>query len=230
MNGHVCTLYCQMAGCDRQSNSHIFQHRHQIRTPETSSTANKKPVTTIWEAIDNMDLQSAKRLIEIEHNSALQFNGRGRTALHEACAKGCDDISLLLLRNGAEPSARDLCSLTPLLIASYVGSLPVVKALINNHKVDVHARDSEWGNTSLHEAVSKNRGAVAELLLRSGADPEAVNERKQSVRAVCASVQMGDVVDDAIAKRREQAAIVAPNAASENHKRKKKRRNLITWG
>lgn len=71
-------------------------------------------------------------------------------------------------------------------------------------KADVHARDIELANTPLHEAVSKNRGGIAQLLLMHRADPASINARKQDVNEVCASVQMRDMIQEAIIKQRRE--------------------------
>ena len=54
----------------------------------------------------------------------------------------------------------------------------------------MHARDSELGNTALHEAVRKNRGGAVQMLLKEGADPGAVNDRNEHVIDTCASLQV----------------------------------------
>ena len=83
-------------------------------------------------------------------------------------------------------------------------------------KADVHARDIDRGNTPLHEAVCKNREAIARLLLQHHADPESVNERRESVYDVCASVQLRDLIQKAITKRHQWAGteMAAPSAFS----------------
>jgi ankyrin repeat protein len=51
-----------------------------------------------------------------------------------------------------------------------VGSIPILKLLLEEGKSPVNATDGD-GYTALHQAISEGHGPAAILLLKSGADP-----------------------------------------------------------
>lgn len=58
----------------------------------------------------------------------------------------------------------------PLHRAAAVGSVPILKILLEEGKSPVNATDGD-GYTALHQAISEGHGPAAILLLKSGADP-----------------------------------------------------------
>lgn len=52
-----------------------------------------------------------------------------------------------------------------------MGSVPLVKALLEEGKSPVNATDDD-GFTALHHAIAEGRGDTAILLLKSGAEPD----------------------------------------------------------
>jgi ankyrin repeat protein len=74
---------------------------------------------------------------------------------------------LLLLKHGAKQNG-DKNGRTPLHIASYIGSVPCVEALLG-HGASVHIKDN-YGNTSLGFACAQGNQNVVELLIDKGAD------------------------------------------------------------
>ena len=95
-----------------------------------------------------------------------------------------------LLSTSHESSSSDLVSTrdshgqTPLHLAALEAKIEVVKLLLN-YKADVHVRDkNNW--TPLHCAVGSGERSlthleVCELLLRAGAQPNAITETNTSV-------------------------------------------------
>ena len=134
-SNHVCTLYCEFAGCDGSANAHLFgQHQcgpgGATRAPTGDTTRDSQQdslLTSVFDAVEAESVGAVERIVQLDPKAACKYNGAGRSALHEACDKGADAISLLLLKHGADPVAKDLCAKSPLHIASYVGSYPVVK-------------------------------------------------------------------------------------------------------
>ncbi len=93
------------------------------------------------------------------------------TALHIAAANGYLESTLLLLKNAADPNARNAKTETPLHLAARMLSAPVMRALLDAG-ADVNVPDRE-GRPPLHFAInSKLRGAgeCMQLLLKYGAD------------------------------------------------------------
>ena len=74
---------------------------------------------------------------------------------------------------------------TPLMNAVQRGSLECVHMLINN-KAKVHAKD-KFGCTALQYAIMNGNEAIAELLLRSGAETDGVDKDGNSLLMVAVS-------------------------------------------
>lgn len=97
--------------------------------------------------------------------------GAGQTALHYAVSKGHIDVSRLLIKDlKASPRIKDGQGQTPLHRAAAIGSLPLVKLLIDA-KAPLNTTD-RTGFTPLHHAMAEGNADVAVALVEAGADPE----------------------------------------------------------
>lgn len=76
-----------------------------------------------------------------------------------------------LLANKCSARVKDIRGQLPLHRAAAVGSVPIVKALLEEGKSPVNATDGD-GLTALHHAVSEGHGDAAILLLKSGAEAD----------------------------------------------------------
>ena len=76
-----------------------------------------------------------------------------------------------LLANKCSARVKDIRGQLPLHRAAAVGSVPILKALLEEGKSPVNATDND-GMTALHHAISEGHGDAAILLLKSGAEPE----------------------------------------------------------
>ncbi|KAF6718298.1 Ankyrin repeat and SOCS box protein 15 [Oryzias melastigma] len=90
-------------------------------------------------------------------------------AIHEAAKVGCPRILMLLLRHGANVSARDGHGVTPLGIAAEHGKTEALDILIQ-HGGDVNAQASN-GDTVLYDASGSGNLDCIKLLLLHGANP-----------------------------------------------------------
>jgi len=97
--------------------------------------------------------------------------------LQGAINEGSVTMVRLHLKLGADPSARDEYSWTPLHTAVRRNRAPVVRALLEGG-ADPNARD-KWGDTPLHDAAGQEAVDAAGALLDGGAD---VNARDGSHR------------------------------------------------
>ncbi|KAI8501922.1 hypothetical protein Bbelb_203340 [Branchiostoma belcheri] len=98
-----------------------------------------------------------------------------RTPLHEAAELGYTGTCELLIRHGADVTARDGYQRTPLHRPAAEGDTGTCDLLIR-HGADVTARDGDQ-YTPLHEAAGGGHTGTCELLIRHGADVTARSER-----------------------------------------------------
>ena len=96
----------------------------------------------------------------------------GATALHFAASKGNLEVCRTLLKHGAGARAKDKRGQLPLHRAAAVGSVPIVKLLLDAAaKSPINGSDM-YGMTALHHAISEGHGDVAVELLKRGAEAD----------------------------------------------------------
>lgn len=93
-----------------------------------------------------------------------------QNALHFASSKNNISIVRTLLANKGSARVKDKRGQLPLHRAAAVGSVPIMKMLLEEGKSPVNATDGD-GYTALHQAIAEGHGPAAILLLKSGADP-----------------------------------------------------------
>lgn len=102
------------------------------------------------------------------------IGSNGWTALTIAAAKGYLGLMQWLVEQGADAQVRDVYRYTPLMRAVENDHEPVVAALLSLRDTDVNVQD-EYGNTSLHHAVSARNTSMVRLLLQHGAETDIQN-------------------------------------------------------
>lgn len=95
------------------------------------------------------------------------------TALLRACREKDLAIVELLLEHGAKPDLADYHGLTPLIHASNVGDLSIVRKLVCECSVNVNSQSID-GLTALHMAAQDGHASVVDFLLSRGADANAL--------------------------------------------------------
>ena len=116
-----------------------------------------------------------------------------RTPLHYAALNDDRDQVTALLGEGVPVSAEDQEGNTPLHLAAQEYALKAAAVLLGSGAT-VDARNA-WGNTPLFVATfnSSGRGAMIELLLDAGADPESINNHGQTPRGLARLIANYDV-------------------------------------
>ena len=100
------------------------------------------------------------------------------TALHLAAREGHTDVARLLLEAGADLSANDSTHGTPLHEAARGGHLEMIRLLLASG-ADPNARSGFDKRRPLHDALwADDPVPVIELLVKLGADPDAMTEQK----------------------------------------------------
>ena len=104
----------------------------------------------------------------------------GETALHLVTTRRDGTWIAFLTAKGANPNIRDKKGVTPLMIASQLGFLEGVQALIDaGARVD-EANDA--GETPLMSAVHRRDVSMMRVLLKAGADPDRSDNSGRSAR------------------------------------------------
>lgn len=91
--------------------------------------------------------------------------------MHFASSKANVSTVRTLIAHKCSARVKDIRGQLPLHRAAAVGSVPILKTLLEEGKSPVNATDAD-GFTALHHAVSEGHGDAAILLLKSGAEAE----------------------------------------------------------
>jgi ankyrin repeat protein len=124
-----------------------------------------------------------------------------QTPLHIAARRGFKSIVQLLLEHQADMQLKDSKGRTPLHYAAEEGKYEVVEVLLNKcieiTKQNLIDAKDKSGNTPLHYSlVNKDRGEkIARLLLKSGADKNALNDQKWAPIHVAAAFNKPEIIE-----------------------------------
>jgi uncharacterized protein len=141
----------------------------------------------IWAASRN-DVEMADLLLGagVDVKAANEY---GATALYTAAANADSAMTVKLLAAGADANAHLLSGETPLMEAARRGNLDTVRLLLSSG-ADPNAREVNGGQNALMWAISQRHAAVAEELVRRGADIHA--RSKRGFTALMFAAQQGD--------------------------------------
>lgn len=120
--------------------------------------------------------------------------------LFDAARLGRADMIPALVSAGVDLEAHDAKGYTALILASYNGSIETTQALVGAG-AKVNAPDLGRGNTALMGVAFKGFGAIARLLLASGAEPNRCNRVGQTALMIAAMFGHAEIVEDLIAFR-----------------------------
>lgn len=94
-----------------------------------------------------------------------------KNALHFATSKSNISTVNTLITHKCSARVKDERGQLPLHRAAAVGSIPILKALLEQGRSPVNATDVD-GLTALHHAISEGHGDAAILLLKAGAEAD----------------------------------------------------------
>jgi len=114
------------------------------------------------------DLEAAELLIGAGADPGAA-NDYGAMPLTMACTNTNAAMVDLLLEAGANPNAGGPSQETPLMLCARTGSAQAVRALLARG-ADVHARESDRGQTALMWAAAQKHAEVFSVLIEAGAD------------------------------------------------------------
>ncbi|KAJ9307998.1 hypothetical protein DTO217A2_2492 [Paecilomyces variotii] len=95
----------------------------------------------------------------------------GQNALHLATSKSNLSTVKTLIAHKCSARVKDKRGQLPLHRAAAVGSIPILKILLEEGKSPVNATDVD-GLTALHHSIAEGHGDAAILLLKAGAEPD----------------------------------------------------------
>ena len=121
----------------------------------------------IFDAARNGDLDTIKKLYDINPNSVDQENEQGYSPLVLACYHGRENIVAFLADKVKKLNAETSYG-SPLMAATYKGYVSIVSLLLN-HKVNPNLTD-EQGTTAAHYAVLIKNYDIIEQLVKANAD------------------------------------------------------------
>jgi len=123
-------------------------------------------------AIVSRDIQKCKLLLDEDINVSAR-NELGETSLHIAAKHGIEEITILLIKKGADVNAKDYVGWTPLHnAAAYCSNENIVTHLLENG-ADVNVKDL-GGWTPLGRASIKNFTSVIKVLNSYGAKKSSI--------------------------------------------------------
>lgn len=143
----------------------------------------KKEQTDVYHKCMRIILEHLKTVlipIEFKEFVSLADTEDRDTALHITCGNTSDCLTTLLLKNGANPAAKDENDRTPLMHASKKEhSINIIKQLVNSNKqiLDIGDHDS---NTAVHFAAENGMTDNLEQLVWEGAEIMVKNCREET--------------------------------------------------
>lgn len=134
----------------------------------------------IFKLVEQGQITAVKKLLEKSPELARATDERGNTPLHIAASIGFSEIAELLLANDADVKARNDSEITPLHTAVYGGKIECVKLLIK-HGADAVNNVWKHNYTLLHMSAMRNDSPIMKVLIKAGADINAVKENGTAV-------------------------------------------------
>lgn len=128
-------------------------------------------VVELWRAVDNNDIEAAKKLIAegVSPNRSIRGHSE-ETIFSKALTKKDRQMIDLLVAGMKFPDEKANFGKTPLLYATEENNTEVVRALLKKGADPNSTDESSWGSTAIFSAVEHGNIELLRLLLENGVD------------------------------------------------------------
>ena len=127
--------------------------------------------SAVWAS--QVSIAIVKLLLEKGADLSIATKQNKNTPLHGVAFDGREQLGLMLLDEGADPSAKNTQGETPLYIAARSGNTPIAQLLLdhgeNKHRITIINATNEIGWTALHVAAHNSHEGIVQILLDCGA-------------------------------------------------------------
>lgn len=211
-------LATTIASCGKKAEVKDTEAQDKNISPSTAEVnfyVLKEMKRTVYEN----DLEDLKKVLKENPNIDLNaIMNDGDTYLTVAIKRDFREIRNYLIEKGASVEKVNVNKNTPLLIAVAKGMVNSVKVLLDL-KVDMEKRNNE-GDTALHIAIKNSQDEIALLLIKQGANIEALDGKNKTAVRLAEDFNVPNCLD--LLRSILQVEIGAPDIASF--------RNILTQG
>lgn len=123
----------------------------------------------LHQAVINNDIENVRARLMASSPFVDMKDDSGKTALHLACIDGDQEISKLLISNGASLLIRDSSGKIPFFYACEHGRMEIVELMIAKFRDVIQWRDSETHDVPLHVAAKFGKIVIVKVLLSNNA-------------------------------------------------------------
>lgn len=216
----LCTLLLitTITGCGKKAEVKDSDSNEKDISP-TTAEVNFFALKEMRRSVSENDLNALKKTIR--ENPGIDLNAilnDGDTYLTLAIKKDFREIRNYLIEKGASVDKANINKNTPIIVASLRGMVNSVKVLLDL-KVDLEKKNND-GDTALHSAIKNGHDEIALLLIKQGANIEAVDSRNRT--AIRLAEEFNVPLSLELLKSVLQVEVGAPDIASF--------RNILTQG
>jgi len=152
--------------------------------------------TDIRNAAIDGDIELVKKLLSEGADVGARMNtGNLNTPLHNAVSRGHEKVAKVLLEHGADIKATNKNGETALHLAIRHNFLSLVQFLMDNG-ADINDEPDNENNFPLHKAAICGNPRIVSLLLRSGANRQALNDDGKTAKQLATRSEVLKVFEE----------------------------------
>ncbi len=149
--------------------------------PAPWTKAQYRRLRAFWAALRPGGAATIRRRLQRGIPADVDFSGDGTTPLHVAAVRGADDVVVVLLEHGADPTRTTERGSTVFDAAAYSGNERVMQVLVDT--------GAPVSSRTLTSALGRRHFAVARVLVEGGVDVD--NHDDRALPAVLQAIQQG---------------------------------------